>query len=79
MNEIDPPPRQRLWRDLPWFRYVKVHASAHCYALGELIGETATRYIYHNRAGVAFVSKSSLIHLAPCGGCEDYQEREEVV
>lgn len=50
-----------------------------CYALGELIGETATRYIYHNRAGVAFVSKSSLIHLAPCGGCEDYQEREEVV
>jgi hypothetical protein len=49
------------------------------YALGELIGETATRYIYHNRAGVAFVSKSSLIHLAPCGGCEDYQEREEVV
>lgn len=50
-----------------------------CYALGELIGETATRYIYRNRAGVAFVSKSSLIHLAPCGGCEDYQEREEVV
>ena len=50
-----------------------------CYALGELIGETATRYVYRNRAGVAFVSKSSLIHLAPCGGCEDYQEREEVV
>jgi hypothetical protein len=24
------------------------------------------------------VSKSSLIHLAPCAGCEDYQEREEV-
>ena len=49
-----------------------------CYALGELIGESATRYIYRNRAGVAFVSKSSLIHLAPCAGCEDYQEREEV-
>ena len=49
-----------------------------CYALGELIGETATRYIYHNRAGVAFVSKSSLIHLAPCAGCEDYQKRGAV-
>ena len=39
-----------------------------CYALGELIGESATRYLYRNRAGVAFVSKSSLIHLAPCAG-----------
>ena len=28
-----------------------------CYALGELIGETPTRYIYRNRAGTAFVSK----------------------
>ena len=37
-----------------------------CYALGELIGETATRYFYRNRAGTAFVSKSSSIHLAPC-------------
>ena len=40
-----------------------------CYALGELIGETATRYIYRNRAGIAFVSKSSSIHLAPCQVC----------
>jgi hypothetical protein len=39
-----------------------------CYVLGELIGETATRYIYRNRAGTAFVSKSSSIHLAPCQG-----------
>ena len=39
-----------------------------CYALGELIGETATRYFYRNRAGTAFVSKSSSIHLAPCTG-----------
>jgi hypothetical protein len=49
-----------------------------CYALGELIGETATRYLYRNRAGTAFVSKSSSIHLAPCTGCADYQVREEV-
>ena len=49
-----------------------------CYALGELIGEPPTRYIYRNRAGTAFVSKGSLIHLAPCTGCVDYQEREEV-
>lgn len=31
-----------------------------CYALGELIGETPTRYIYRNRAGIAYVSKGSL-------------------
>jgi hypothetical protein len=49
-----------------------------CYALGELIGETPTRYIYRNRAGIAYVSKGSLIHLAPCTGCVDYREREEV-
>jgi hypothetical protein len=49
-----------------------------CYALGELIGETATRYIYRNRAGIAYVSKGSLIHVAPCTGCMDYREREEV-
>ena len=49
-----------------------------CYALGELIGETPTRYIYRNRAGIAYVSKGSLIHVAPCTGCVDYQEREEV-
>jgi hypothetical protein len=35
------------------------------YVLGELIGETAIRYIYHNRAGTAFVSKGApAIHLA---------------
>ena len=48
-----------------------------CYALGELIGETATRYIYRNRAGTAFVSKSPTIHLAPCAVCADYDERGE--
>jgi hypothetical protein len=46
-------------------------------ALGELIGETATRYIYRNLAGTAFVSKSSSIHLAPCPVCSDYQQSEE--
>ena len=48
-----------------------------CYALGELIGETATRYLYRNRAGTAFVSKSSSIHLAPCQVCADYQQSDE--
>ena len=48
-----------------------------CYALGELIGETATRYIYRNRAGTAFVGKGSLIHLAPCQVCADYQRSDE--
>ena len=44
-----------------------------CYALGELIGETATRYIYRNRAGTAFVSKSTpSIHIEPCKICADY-------
>ena len=44
-----------------------------CYALGELIGETATMYIYRNRAGTAFVDKRSpLIHLAACPVCADY-------
>jgi len=48
-----------------------------CYALGELIGETATLYFYRNRAGTAFVSKSSSIHLAPCQVCEDYEESDK--
>ena len=47
-----------------------------CYALGELIGETATRYFYRNRAGTAF-SKSSSIHLAPCQVCADYEQSDE--
>jgi hypothetical protein len=50
-----------------------------CYALGELIGETATRYLYRNRAGTAFVSKSSSIHLAPCQVCADYEQSDEAV
>ena len=29
-----------------------------CYALGELIGETATRYIYRNRAGLPSSAKA---------------------
>jgi hypothetical protein len=48
-----------------------------CYVLGELIGESATRYIYSNRAGTAFVSKSSSIHIAPCPVCADYQQSDE--
>jgi hypothetical protein len=48
-----------------------------CYALGELIGETPTRFIYRNRAGTALVSKSSLIHLAPRAVCADCDERGE--
>jgi hypothetical protein len=48
-----------------------------CYVLGELIGETAARYIYRNRAGTAFVSKNvPSTHLAPCNVCADYQECE---
>ena len=49
-----------------------------CYVLGELIGETATKYIYRNLAGTAFVSKTSpSIHLAPCAVCADYQQSDE--
>jgi hypothetical protein len=49
-----------------------------CYVLGELIGESATRYIYSNRAGTAFVDKRSpAIHLAPCPVCADYQQSDE--
>jgi hypothetical protein len=49
-----------------------------CYALGELIRETPTRYIYSNRAGTAFVDKRSpSIHIAPCPVCADYQQTGE--
>jgi hypothetical protein len=49
-----------------------------CFVLGELIGETTTKYIYRNRAGTAFVSKSApSIHVTPCAVCADYSEREE--
>jgi hypothetical protein len=44
-----------------------------CYALGELIGETTTRFIYRNRAGTAFVDKRSpSIHITACPVCADY-------
>jgi hypothetical protein len=49
-----------------------------CNVLGELIGETATRYIYRNRAGTAFVRKYlPSIHLAACQVCADYQQSDE--
>jgi hypothetical protein len=40
-----------------------------CYSLGELIGETPTRYIYRNRAGTAFVSESPTIHSRAVPSC----------
>jgi hypothetical protein len=44
-----------------------------CCVLGEFISETATRYVYRNRAGSAFVCKDSpTIHIAPCPVCADY-------
>ena len=39
-----------------------------CYALGELIGETPTRYIYRNRAGIAYASKGSFDPPRPVHG-----------
>ena len=42
-----------------------------CYALGELIGETPTRYIYRNRAGIAYVSKGGIDPHRPVRGCAD--------
>jgi hypothetical protein len=60
---------------------IQVRESARfgfCYALGELTGETATRYIYRNRAETPFVSKKApLIHIAPCAGCADYLGESE--
>ena len=47
-----------------------------CYELGELIGETANRYIYRNRAATAFVDKRTpSIHIAPCAACIDADEK----
>jgi hypothetical protein len=42
-----------------------------CNVLGELVGETPTRYIYGLRGGsTAFVSKHSpAIHVEPCKVC----------
>jgi hypothetical protein len=42
-----------------------------------MASSTPTRYIYRNRAGTAFVSKSPTIHLAPCQVCADYDKRGE--
>ena len=39
-----------------------------CYALGELIGETPSRYIYRNRAGIAYASKGSFDPPRPVHG-----------
>jgi hypothetical protein len=45
-----------------------------CCVLGHLVSETATKYIYRNRGGSAFVSKDSpTVHIAPCSACSDYQ------
>jgi hypothetical protein len=45
-----------------------------CNVLGELAGETATRYIYRLRGGeTAFVLKRTVaIHLKPCKTCPDF-------
>ena len=47
-----------------------------CQMLGELVGETATRYIYRRRSMTAFVNKRSpSIHIAPCKTCADYRHK----
>ena len=47
-----------------------------CQVLGELVGETATRYIYRRRSMTAFVNKRSpSIHIAPCKTCADYRHK----
>ena len=54
----------------------KIRERSHgrfCNVLGELVGETPTRYIYGLRGGAtAFVSKRSpAIHIKPCKACPD--------
>jgi hypothetical protein len=47
--------------------------------LGELVGETDTRYIYRRRhtSQTAFVDKRSpSIYIKPCEACPDYGERQ---
>ena len=45
-----------------------------CQMLGELVGETTTRYVYRRRNVTAFVDKRSpSIHIAPCKTCADYR------
>ena len=47
-----------------------------CDVLGEMVGETATRYIYRRRNVTAFVNKRSrLIHILPCKACADYRHK----
>ena len=53
----------------------KSSASAFQYPSGVL--SRATRPVSDPIEGTAFVSKGSLIHLAPCTGCVDYQESDE--
>ena len=58
--------------------FVKICGLARANVLGELIRETATRYVYRNRAGTAFVRKNSpSIHVAPCEVCADYHQHED--
>ena len=53
---------------------MKVRVSAPCDVLGELVGETATRYVYRRRNVTAFVKKRSpSIHILPCKACADYR------
>jgi hypothetical protein len=50
-----------------------------CNLLGELVNETATRYIYRRRhdAQVSFVDKRSpSIHVKACRTCSDYGKRD---
>ena len=47
-----------------------------CHLLGELVGETDTRYFYRRRhsSQTAFVEKHSpFVHIAPCEACPDYR------
>jgi hypothetical protein len=47
-----------------------------CDVLGDLVGESTTRYIYRRRNVTAFVSKQSrLIHILPCKACADYRHK----
>jgi hypothetical protein len=47
-----------------------------CQMLGELVGGTATRYIYRRRDVTAFVNKRSpAIHIGPCKACADGARR----
>jgi hypothetical protein len=47
-----------------------------CNVLGDLVGKTATRYIYRRRDVTAFVNKRSpAIHIGPCKACADGARR----